>query len=120
MTDWELLHHAATADDWAARTATHYQPAGYADEGFVHCSSAGQLVGTLHKHYLGRGDLVLLKIDRQALSADVISEDLYGRGVEFPHVYGPIELAAVVSAEPLPCDTDGRFDWWEPDPATPE
>ena len=34
------------------------------------------------------------------LSSAVVSEDLAGSGEAFPHVYGPIDLAAVVSATP--------------------
>ncbi|MGI9598055.1 MAG: DUF952 domain-containing protein [Acidimicrobiales bacterium] len=112
MAGQDVLYHAAVVADWEARTATHYVPAGYADEGFVHCSSADQLVATLHKHYPGRGDLVLLTIDHGALASKPIWEDLYGSGVEFPHVYSPIELSAIVEATPLPCDDNGRFDWW--------
>ncbi|MEM7272148.1 MAG: DUF952 domain-containing protein [Actinomycetota bacterium] len=109
------LHHAATRIDWEARSATHYTPAGYAEEGFVHLSSPAQLPGTLHRHYPGRSDLVLLTIDQDRLGSAPIWEDLYGSGTEFPHVYAPLDLAAVSAVVPLPCDRDGRFDWWRAD-----
>jgi uncharacterized protein (DUF952 family) len=114
MTDTEVLYHAATTEDWEARSDDHYQPAQFADEGFVHASSAGQLLGTLHKHYPGRQDLILLTIDPARLSVEVIWEDLYGTGTDFPHLYGPVNLDAVLDATPLPCDADGRFDHWRP------
>ncbi|MGH1491519.1 MAG: DUF952 domain-containing protein [Acidimicrobiales bacterium] len=110
----EVLYHAATKEDWTARSTEYYQPASYADEGFVHASSAGQLIDTLHRHYPGRDDLILLTIAPAALSSELIWEDLYGSGVEFPHIYGPVELAAVTAATPIPCDDAGRFDWWRP------
>lgn len=109
-----VIYHAATLEVWEARSADFYQPAQYADEGFVHASSAEQLIGTLHKHYPGRHDLVVLTIDPARLSSKVVWEDLYGSGVEFPHIYGPVDLSAVVDAAPLACDLDGRFDHWQP------
>ncbi len=114
MAEIPVLYHAATVEDWNARSAEHYQPAQFVEEGFVHASSAEQLVGTLHKHYPGRDDLVLLIIDPSRLSSELIWEDLYGSGIEFPHIYGPIEVSAVVDASPLACDADGRFDHWRP------
>lgn len=106
-----ILYHAAVQADWESRTSETYQPAGLVDEGFVHLSSAEQLIGTLHKHYLGRRDLMLLTVDTEQVSAELVWEDLYGSGMEFPHVYGPIELLAVTDVTPLPCDEDGRFNW---------
>jgi uncharacterized protein (DUF952 family) len=105
-----IVYHAATADDWATRTETFYQPAGYAAEGFVHCSTAEQLTGPLHALFLGRKDLILLTIESSALTSDVIYEDLYDAGEDFPHIYGPVDLEAVVASEPIPCDEQGRFD----------
>lgn len=113
----EPLYHAATAKDWAARTETHYEPSGLRDEGFVHLSFGRQLLGTLHKHYPGRQDLMLLTVDPAGLTSKLVLEDLYGSGVEFPHVYGPLDLAAIVSSSPIRCDADGRFDSWQPDTA---
>ncbi len=115
QTTGEYLYHAAVAADWRNRSTEHYQPAAYLDEGFVHLSSKEQLIGTLHKRFQGRDDLVLLTIDPAVVTAELIWEDLYGSGVDFPHIYGPIELAAVVSSAPLACDADGRFDGWRPE-----
>ncbi|MGB5759380.1 MAG: DUF952 domain-containing protein [Acidimicrobiales bacterium] len=114
MADVDLLYHVATEHDWSRRTATHYQPSGIVDEGFVHLSSAEQLVATLHRHYPGRRDLILLTVDPTRASAELVWEDISGSGVAFPHIYGAIELSAVVAAEPLPCDENGRFDRWQP------
>lgn len=96
-----MLFHIATVADWDARDETGYRPAGLADEGFVHCSVDRQLPGVIERYYQGRSDLVLLTIDPAGLTADVVWEDTTGRGERFPHVYGPIALASVVSFRPL-------------------
>lgn len=102
-----MLLHVATVEDWEARSAADYRPAGLATEGFVHCCDDRQLAGVLERYYRGRDDLVLLHLDPAGLTVDVVWEDTSGRGERFPHVYGPIDTAAVVGREPLAVDADG-------------
>ncbi len=72
-----------------------------AEEGYIHCSTADQVAGVLERFYDGVPDLVLLHIDETLLASPVVYEQLGGAPEPFPHVYGPIDLAAVVEAEPL-------------------
>lgn len=110
-----MIYHCASPQDWAARSETHYEPAAYAEEGFVHLSSAEQMVGTLNKHYPGRTDLLVLTIDPTRLTTEAVWEDLYGSGKEFPHVYAPLDVAAVVAVTPASCGEDGSWDHWQPE-----
>ncbi|MEM9565393.1 MAG: DUF952 domain-containing protein [Actinomycetota bacterium] len=43
----------------------------------------------------------MLTIDPAGLTSDLIWEDTSGRGERFPHIYGPIDLAAVTDAAPI-------------------
>ncbi|MDF0531578.1 DUF952 domain-containing protein [Tsukamurella sp. 8F] len=119
-----MLFHLALADDWrAARAAGEYaistRGAVLEDVGFVHCSTAEQWPGVRARFYADVPDdaLVLLSIDEARVPAEVRWEppvpDRPGAGSAasgpnkpgpelFPHVYGPIPVAAVVAAEPLP------------------
>lgn len=78
-------------------------------EGFIHCSFKDQLAGTAAKHYEGQTGLLILEIDESLLSAELVIEDSYGSGAEFPHVYGPIESEAVRRVIELLVDTNGQF-----------
>lgn len=95
-----MLFHLAAHDEWAAAVAgggpyERSMPGVALDEvGFVHCSFADQVQATQQRHYAGRHDLVVLTIDESRLAAAVRVED------GFPHVYGPIELDAVVATSP--------------------
>lgn len=73
------------------------------------------MVGTLNKHYPGATDLQILTIDPTLLSIAPVWEDLYNTGMEFPHVYGPIDVAAVVAVTPASSDGNGRWDHWRPE-----
>ncbi len=111
MTGSRIFHLAAdTQWERAQRTGEGYAPADFATEGFVHCSTAGQVAATANRYYRGRRDLVLLEIDAGALGPALVWEP--GRGGcrdLFPHVYSPIGLDAVVSARAVVPGADGRF-----------
>ena len=93
------IFHLAAAGDWRARTESYRTP-DLDDEGFIHCSTSGQLRDAALRHFSGHTDLVLLTIDPDLVDAAIVNEDLYDVGEEFPHVYGPIPVRAVVSAAP--------------------
>jgi uncharacterized protein (DUF952 family) len=76
-------------------------------DGFIHLSAAHQLEGTLAKHYAGQEDLLLLTLDRDQLGEGLKWEPSRG-GDLFPHLYGPLELDAILSAELLELDDDNR------------
>lgn len=74
--------------------------------GYIHLSTAAQLEGTLAKHYAGQTDLHLAAVDLDALAETVKWEP--ARDDEFPHIYGPLPLDAVIAYGPLERDEDGR------------
>ena len=106
------INHIATQTDWDRRTA-NYAPENWRDEGFVHCSTDDQLVRTANRFFAGRGDLVLLKIDTARLVALVVWEGADTTGEDFPHIYGAINIDAVVSAVPFASGPDETFDEWD-------
>jgi uncharacterized protein (DUF952 family) len=75
-------------------------------DGFIHFSAAHQLAGTLAAHFAGQEELVLLAVDPERLGAHLKWEPSRG-GALFPHLYAPLDLAAVLWAEPLTVAEDG-------------
>jgi len=63
-------------------------------DGYIHFSTASQLGETLARHFKGRRDLVLLKIDISQLS---ITWEAARGGDLFPHLYDDLPLYAVVA-----------------------
>lgn len=74
-------------------------------DGFIHLSAAHQVPATLSKHYAGQEDLLLLAVDPDTLGPDLKWEESRG-GDLFPHLYAPLPLRAILSAEPLRLDDD--------------
>ncbi|MEV6191326.1 DUF952 domain-containing protein [Streptomyces sp. NPDC051920] len=72
------------------------------EEGFIHCSLRNQLpavAAMVYGSYAGPDELVVLVIDAERLTAPVRFEAMEPGGEEFPHIYGPIDVNAVVDVE---------------------
>ena len=103
------FYHITSKDDWAAQqSAPEFTADSLESEGFIHASDVDQIVDTANLIFRGRTDLVILVIDTDRLTAPLKVEDLYGHG-SHPHVYGPIDRAAIVSTVDFPCSADGTF-----------
>jgi uncharacterized protein (DUF952 family) len=76
-------------------------------DGFIHFSSAAQVVETAGKHFAGQSDLLLVRIDGAKLGDSLKWESSRG-GALFPHLYGELDLTAVTRVEPLPLGPGGR------------
>jgi uncharacterized protein (DUF952 family) len=77
-----------------------------ARDGFIHLSAASQVAGTLAKYFAGQRGLVLLAVDPERLGQQLRWERSRG-GELFPHLYGPLDLAHVISVEALELQEDG-------------
>ena len=73
-------------------------------DGYIHFSTAGQLRDTLLRHFAGRNNLVLLKIEISQL--DIIWENARN-GDLFPHLYDHLPLNSVVAEHHLHLSADG-------------
>lgn len=101
-----MIYHWCREADWLSAD-DEYRPHDYEREGFVHCSFHHQVESTASRHDRGRDDLVLLCIDETGL--EVVVEDCYEAGEEYPHVYGPIPGASVVRVLRFRPSPDGTF-----------
>ena len=96
MSESEPIYHITDEKSWTAqRDAGDYRHPSLAHEGFIHCSDAHQVSATWTRIFEGAPGLVVLAIDPSRLEAPLRYEA--GEPEEdFPHVYGPIPLAAIV------------------------
>jgi uncharacterized protein (DUF952 family) len=101
-----MIFHVTEASRWqqSLRDGVHTgstRGVELAEQGFIHCSTAAQWPGVITRFYAGVPDLVLLHIDETLLDVPLRYEGVAAGAEEFPHVYGPIDLTAVVAVEPL-------------------
>ncbi len=105
-----LLFHI---NDWPYAGQQALNPASLQSEGFVHLSSASQLLGTAERWYGQQEQVGVLVLDAEALGSGLVWEDLYHHGQEFPHLYHAIPEAALLAVARLSRDARGRYRWPE-------
>lgn len=104
-----LILHIADRTAWeAAQQPGTYRHASLETEGFIHCSTPAQIVWVANSFMTGQTGLVLLGIESDRLSSELRYDWVEGVG-QFPHVYGPINLDAVVQVMPFEPNLDGKF-----------
>ena len=75
-------------------------------DGYIHLSTAAQLTETVNKHFAGQADLSVVHVDLAVLG-DLVRWEPSRGGALFPHVYGQLPLAAVLTAGPVQRAADG-------------
>ncbi|WP_237214727.1 DUF952 domain-containing protein [Falsiroseomonas oryziterrae] len=109
------IYTLVRGDDWrAAERLGEYR--GSADDtrdGFLHFSTAVQVRESAAKHRRGEPDLWLVEADTARLGDALKWEPASGgkRPGLFPHLYGPLPVAAVLSATRLTLRDDGTHEF---------
>ena len=105
-----MILHIIRKQEWQlAKQSGSYKNKSLEEEGFIHCSNENQVCKVADTLYKDEEDVLLLYIDETKLMSKVVYEDLYQLGEKYPHVYGPINLDAVVKVEPFLKDENGEF-----------
>jgi len=105
-----MILHIIKNQEWqSAKQSGIYKNESLKDEGFIHCSNEKQVCKVANYLYKDEEDVLLLYIDEKKIASEVVYEDLYELGEKYPHVYGPINLDAVVKTEPFLKDEKGEF-----------
>lgn len=114
-----VIYHIATVADWEqARRDGEYTTSSrgrtLAEEGFIHASTAGQVVWVANSFYAGVSDLLLLVISTDKLGSLLRYDPVPGWDEPFPHIYGPLKPDAVTDTVPLEPGPDGVFTFAPP------
>jgi uncharacterized protein (DUF952 family) len=103
-----LILHITPRSHWqAAQQEGTYRAASLETEGFIHCSTPAQVVSTANAYYHGQSGLVLLCIETDRVESEIRYEAAHGES--FPHLYGSLNLEAVMQAIDFEPDADGNF-----------
>ncbi len=109
--------HVTTRKQWIEATRLgQYTVPSLEMDGFIHASTISQVVPVAAKFYKGLTGLILLEVDIKKLTSEVKWEPPTGgpppgvpEGDAFPHIYGPINLDAVVQVLDFEPDRNGEF-----------
>lgn len=116
-----MIFHLTTQAAWtAAQAAGAYTADSLATEGFIHCSTADQLVRVANAFYRDTVDPVVLCIDPGLLDVPVRWEAPAHPDPDqapppddrlswFPHIYGPVPARAVTQVVDMPRSAAGTY-----------
>ena len=107
-----LIYKIFRRPEWDAFRAageTAGAPVDLAD-GFIHFSTAAQVVETAAKHFATESDLVLVAVAAEPLGTALKWEPSRG-GALFPHLYAPLDPRLALSVRPLQLKADGAHDF---------
>lgn len=106
-----MIYHLVWKSDWDSRVRDGlYRADSLVSEGFIHCTREAEVLLEVAEQFFPKPPpepLLLLAIDSSKLSAEIRDEDP-GCGRLFPHVYGPMETAAVVRIDEMGFE-EGRW-----------
>ena len=92
-----IIYHLTTATEWkAAQEKGFYEATSLKAEGFIHCSEEHQVAGVLERYFADQDNLVKLVIDTAKLTSRYVQEWSPSIRDTFPHIYGPINIDAVM------------------------
>ena len=104
-----LIFHITHKDQWQqALQKGFYRCDSLESEGFIHCSRREQVVWVANSFYRAQA-LVLLCIDSAVVQAKIKHETVEP-GEQFPHIYGVLNLNAVVDILNFAPGKNGLFE----------
>lgn len=104
MFEVEVIYKIIPKSEWdlACEKGVYRGSSDDVRDGFIHFSAFDQVTGTLHKHFNGQKNLLLLKVAIDRLYPNALKWETSRNGDKFPHLYGDMDLNAVLSVEELP------------------
>jgi uncharacterized protein (DUF952 family) len=101
--------HITQSDRWAqAKNLGSYRSDSLDTEGFIHCSTLAQVIGSANKFFTGQTELVILVIDIDRVTPEIRYEGTDPNNL-FPHIYGELNIDAVIRVIDLESDSNGLF-----------
>jgi len=113
----DTLYHLTTVKDWEQALANGIYTVStrgkqFAEDGYIHLSFADQVKGVADFLYTDVSNVVLLRIAPEKLLAQVVIEVPVGGSADdeaYPHLYGPLNIEAVVAISSYSIGADGLF-----------
>ena len=105
------IYKICSASAWreAERQGVYHGSADDARDGFIHFSTATQVAETARKHFFGQSGLFLVEVDADKLGGALRWERSRNDQL-FPHLYGELDLGAVLRVMTMHTRSDGTHE----------
>ncbi|GLQ34952.1 hypothetical protein GCM10007939_12350 [Amylibacter marinus] len=98
-----LIYKILRAPEWEALQSQGQSAGAPIDivDGYIHFSTAETVAQTVAKYFEGMEGLMILALEDAPLG-NALKYEVARGGALFPHLYGPLRMADVLWAKPLP------------------
>ena len=105
------IYKICPASAWqeAERQGVYRGSADDVRDGFIHFSLPSQVAETARKHFVGQTGLFLIAVDADALG-DALRWERSRNDELFPHLFGELDLGAVIGVLEIHTRSDGTHD----------
>lgn len=108
----KMIYHLTTLSHWeSAQEKGFYTTESLEIEGFIHASKRNQVNRSANVFFKDFEKILLLLIDEKLLTAPLKYELATDTNDEFPHIYGELNLDAVIKVETLKKKEDNLFQY---------
>ena len=105
-----IIYHMTKPQTWKmAKEKNVYDFCALKTDGFIHCSTLEQTLPTANRFFRDELQIIVLVIDEDKVNAKIIYEPADDVDESFPHIYGEINLDAVIKVQELEKDADDYF-----------
>jgi len=106
-----MITHIVNRNEWykAKECGDNYAPKSLDRDKFIHCSTVEKTIDVANYNFDCNDDLLVLLIDEAKVIAEVTFEDLYNLNYNYPHIYGYLNVNAVVGEFDFKCDDKCKF-----------
>ena len=106
----DLIFHVVKKEDWKSQKKdSRYHPETLDSEGFIHCSSGNKIEEVTNRLYKGETDVLLIIINTTLVEPEIRYESSGNSDSKYPHIYGPLNMDAVIDKIELAAEDDESF-----------
>ena len=104
-----IIFHISKREQWEkTKLERVYRTDTLASQGYIHCSNSQQIVKVANVKYHGQKELVLLYITTDRVQSEIKYENA-GNEELYPHIYGPLNIDAIVNVIDFKPTENGNF-----------
>ena len=104
-----VILHIVRREQWEkAKLEGVYRGDTLDSQGFIHCSTSKQIVKVANALFCAQKGLMLLYIDTTKVQSEIRYESAGSKEL-YPHIYGPLNIDAVIKVAPFEPVRNGRF-----------
>lgn len=105
-----IIHVCTKIDLEKVKESGKYYSGNLISNGYIHCSEVNTILRVANSKWIGRKDLILLFINKNKVKSEIKFELDINSGVLYPHIYGLLNLDAIVLVKDFLPKNDGLFD----------